>query len=119
MKTLSIQRPHPCMEIRIRAAESPPVHATLVNRMPLSELSDELRIVLRSPAAVFAQTVAERRHAERDIHRFDDPQASIAPARQVNNYHQIDETLSDGDVGDVGRPDVIDALIVRLRRRNR
>src|ERR1700687_1734454 len=97
MKTLSIQRPRPSIEMRMPAAWSWPVKAALVNCAPLVGVEDIGR-------AEACQRLLERLHAEGRVHRIRQPPCQHRPAGPVDDRHQIEKALRHRNVGDIRGP---------------
>src|SRR3954451_19848454 len=99
MNTLSSQRPRPSIEILTPAARSLAVKAALVNCEPWS--------VMKISGRPNRASALKRIHAEARVHGVRQTPRQHGPARPVNDRHQVQETLSDRDIRDVGRPDVV------------
>src|SRR5208283_904785 len=95
MKTLSIQRPRPSIEMRTPASMSAPVKAAAVNWLTIGV--ENLRL------AVSGQCFFQRSEAERGVHRVGEPPGENGPARPVDDRDQIEEAPADRDVR-VSRP---------------
>src|SRR5439155_19096359 len=91
MKTLSIQRPRPSMEILIPAAISVPVKAALANWLPWSVLKMS-GLPKRANASSSAETQNE---------------TSSTARRPVDHRHEVEEAPPDRNIGDVGRPHLV------------
>src|SRR5208283_6037215 len=102
MKTLSIQRPRPSIEMRTPASMSAPVKAAAVNWLTIGV--ENLRL------AVSGQCFFQRSEAERGVHRVGEPPGENGPARPVDDRDQIEEAPADRDVRYIGRPDLVRPL---------
>src|SRR5260370_29315057 len=104
MKTLSIHRPRPSIEMRMSAAASVPVKAALVNWPPWSVLK-----ISGLPRRANASSSADTQNDTSMV--FDSRQASTARLAHLtlslskgDHCHEIEEPAPDRYVGDVRRP---------------
>src|SRR5260370_39963160 len=107
MKTLSIQRPRPSMEILIPAFASVPVKAALVNWLPWSVLK-----ISGVPKRASASSSADTQNDTSIV--FDSRQLSTARLAHLtlslskgDHRDQVEKPAPDRNVGDVGRPHLV------------
>src|SRR5258705_3954341 len=107
MKTLSIHRPRPSIEMRICAAASAPVKAALVNWLPWSVLKIS-GLPKRANAASSAETQNDTSIVfERRLVRHAHHEGQNRPTGPIDHRDEVEEAASDRHIGDVGRPHLV------------
>ena len=99
MKTLSIHRPLPSIEIRTPARLSTSVNSWLVNWLPWS--------VLKIFGLPYLASLLQGFRTEITVQCVRQAPGERRTRRPVHDHHQVLETTTHRDIGDVGTPNVV------------
>src|SRR3954454_19618382 len=107
MKTLSIQRPRPSIEMRTPACCSKPVNRGEVNWLPWSvlKISGRPNRAMASSRSTYTST-----QAELHLHGVRHPPGQHLARRPVHHRDQVEEAAAHRQVGDVGAPGLVRAV---------